>query len=37
MRNKDVTREIRINVKAETLVERGEEMRQQADHGKGPG
>lgn len=37
MRNKDMARETRINVRAEAPEERGEEMREQADHGKGPG
>lgn len=37
MRNEDVARETRINVRAETSEERGEEMREQADHGKGQG
>lgn len=37
MRNEDVARETRIDVRAEMPKERGGEMREQADHGRGPG
>lgn len=37
LRNEDVARETRINVRAEMLEERGEEKKEQTDHGKGPG